>query len=187
MSEIIAQGDWADPEVMRQYRGIVQAANEEWLSLHPNACRRLELRRPEDCAHAYFLLDDDSISLSEVSSRTGLDQREVGQLIFRRPVLWEKRKKSLAVKSAYAAEMIADATIQKANSILEDSDTLAATPIKDLALAFGIMNDKAASLNGEASVTIEHRSGPTIEDALKFREEIRQRLADKAKTEAIDV
>lgn len=187
MSEALATTDWAEPEVMAQYRAKVKASSDEWLALHPKATRRLELRKPDECAHALCLLDDQSLMMRKIAEATGLNDFELGQLIFRNPELWETRKKRLAAKAAQTAEDLVDLTRKKAAMLMEDEDALAETPIKDLALAYGIVNDKAGSLNGEAATVIEHRSGPTIDAALAFREEVRQRLVDKAKAEAIDV
>lgn len=186
MSEL-ALTDWAEPEVMAQYRAKVKDANDAWLALHPAAKRRLELRKPEQCAHALCLLDDQAVTQREIAKATGLNDWELGQLIFRNPELWETRKKRLAAKAAQTAEDLVDLARKKAAMLAEDEDELAKTPIKDIALAYGIINDKAASLNGEAATVIEHRTGPTIDAAMAFREEVRKRIADKAKEEAIDV
>ena len=39
-----------------------------------------------------------------------------------------------------------------------------------------VMTDKAAQLAGMASVTIEHRKGASIEEALEFQKAVRERI-----------
>ena len=50
-----------------------------------------------------------------------------------------------------------------------------------------ILTDKAMALAGMATVTIEHRKGPSIEDAQAAILAARQKIADKSKAVAIDV
>jgi len=75
---------------------------------------------------------------------------------------------------------------EKMQRLQADPDKLDDEKLKDIALAIGIVTDKAANLNGMATSVVEHRSGPSIEDAMKFREEVRQRV-QMAKGKVIDV
>lgn len=169
------------------YVDDVQKRAAEWLAIHPGGKRRTEIREPEKAALALYLLDHSGLAINKVADAVGLAHAEVGRLIYNRPELWEKRRPHLAIKLAATTERLIDVTEQKLDRISENEEQLDATPLKDIALSLGIISDKAAAFNGMSTTVVEHRTGPTIEDAMKFREEIRQRLADKAKNEAIDV
>lgn len=157
--------DWAPPEVMQFYRDEVKKRGEEWLAAHPTAKHRAELRCPEECAKAIYLLTESGLKDREVAQQTGIREIELGRLIYHRPELWEKRRPKLAQKLAIASEMLADAMQKKAQKLLEDPEELAKTPVKDLALALGITTDKAAAYHGMATTVVEHRTGASLDDA----------------------
>jgi hypothetical protein len=50
----------------------------------------------------------------------------------------------------------------------------------------GILSDHSAKLSGMAGVVIEHRKGPSIDDAAKAIEEARMRMANKVRESAIE-
>lgn len=187
MSEGVITTDWAEPEVMTHYHGMVTHFRNEHLAIHPNAKRALVITKPHQCAKAFFLLDDLSLSMRQIREETGLNDLELGQLIFKRPETWEQRKPRLAAKLAQAAEGVADLMLMKVERVREDPTQLDEIQFKDLALAGGITTDKSAGLNGVATTIVEHRSGPSVDEALQFREDVRRRLAEKAKEGAIDV
>ena len=61
--------------------------------------------------------------------------------------------------------------------LAEDPEQLARTNIRDLAIPWGIANDKFMAAMGENKVTIEHKTAaPSLEDAMKAIEEARAKL-----------
>lgn len=61
--------------------------------------------------------------------------------------------------------------------LAEDPEQLARTNIRDLAIPWGIANDKFLSAMGENKVVVEHKAGaPSLEDAMKAIEEARAKL-----------
>jgi hypothetical protein len=186
MSEELARTDWAEPEVMAQYRSEVNERASSWLSVYPNAKRRVELHSPEKAAHAVYLLTETDTKESEIAEITGLAEIQVRNLCIYRPELWDKRKPKLADKLATASEMAADAAIKKLNRILRDDEKLDATSLKDIALTSAIFGDKAAAFNGQAGTIIEYRSGPSLDDAMKAISDARAKLAGKAKEIAVE-
>ena len=180
MSEELAE------DRLQYWRDDVAKRSEEWLRQYPNAKRRPEIREPEKCAQALYLLAETDTKHYLIAEKVGLTEREVGQLTYRRPELWEKRRPELAQKMAAASEQLLDVLEEKMQRLQADPDKLDDEKLKDIALAIGIVTDKAANLNGMATSVVEHRSGPSIEDAMKFREEVRQRV-QMAKGKVIDV
>jgi len=66
---------------------------------------------------------------------------------------------------------------EKMRMLAEDSEQLARTNIRDLAVPWGIANDKFLAAMGENKVTVEHRSAaPSLEDAMKAIEEAKAKL-----------
>jgi hypothetical protein len=50
----------------------------------------------------------------------------------------------------------------------------------------GIAHDKALALSNHATVVIEHRSGPTIEDAMLAIQAARDRVAAKLRAQSLE-
>jgi hypothetical protein len=75
---------------------------------------------------------------------------------------------------------------RKISRIGEDDDQLDATSLKDLTIATGIMAQNAATMAGVATTIIEHRTGPTLDEAMKAIEEAKAKIANKAKAGAIE-
>jgi len=86
-----------------------------------------------------------------------------------------------------AAEAVVALAFKKIEMLEDDEAALASTTLKDIALSGAILTDKAMQLSGMATVTIEHRSGPSIEDAQKAIMAARQKVADNLKLGSIDV
>lgn len=179
MSEALTVATWADAETMERYRGDVKRSADEWLSIHPNAKRRTEIREPEAAAHALYLLNESNLGQDTVAQVTGLAKSEIGRLLFHRPEIWEKRRPRLAAALAATSEQLVDLMTDKIALLKDNDEALAEVPLKDLALSIGIVADKAATFNGMATAVVEHRSGPSIDDARKAIEEARARVAGK--------
>jgi hypothetical protein len=70
--------------------------------------------------------------------------------------------------------------------LANDPEQLKYVPPDKLALTIGIMTDKASQLMGMATTVVEHRKGPSIDDAAKAIEEARMRMANKVRESAIE-
>lgn len=175
-----------DESALERYREDVKRRADEWLAIHPNAKRRTEIREPEKAARALYLLDTTDMGQNRIAEEVGLAKREIGSLLFHRPEIWEKRRPRLAASLAATSEELVDLMGDKIAQLKADDEALAQTPIKDLALSIGIVADKAATFNGMATAVIEHRAGPSIDDARKAIEEARARIASKTKSGALE-
>jgi hypothetical protein len=66
---------------------------------------------------------------------------------------------------------------EKMRQLAEDPEQLARTNIRDLAIPWGIANDKFLAALGENKVVVEHKgAAPSLEDAMKAIEEARAKL-----------
>lgn len=182
MSEALTATDWAEPEVMARYREDVAKAASDWLSMHPNAKRRTEIRAPEKAAHALYLLNETDIPKYKIETIVGLPGVDLGRLMFHRPEIWEKRRPRLAAELAGTAEQLVDLMQDKIASLKADPSKLDEEGLKDIALSIGIVTDKAATFNGMATAVVEHRSGPSIDDARQAIEDAKARAAAKLKS-----
>lgn len=174
------------PEALAPYVADVQKRADEWLSIHPTAKRRTEIREPEKAALALYLLDTTSMGQMKVAAAVGLSNREIGTLLFHRPELWEKRRPRLAMDLAATTEELLDVMGEKIARIKESQVELDSTPLKDIALSVGILSDKAATFNGMATAVVEHRSGPSIADARQAIEEARAKAASLMKAASLE-
>jgi ribosomal protein L7/L12 len=94
-----------------------------------------------------------------------------------------ERRKVAAEKAELVAEQYGELLLRRAEQLFCDGAGLAKINPKDLAVAYGIMQDHRAKLSGEAGVVVEHRKVLGIEEAKAMIEAARQRV----KEEAIDV
>ena len=74
------------------------------------------------------------------------------------------------------ADLGMDLLQEKFDRLYEDPSRLDEISPDRLAVTVGVMTDKAAQLAGMASVTIEHRKGASIEEALEFQKAVRERI-----------
>lgn len=178
MSEALTT-HWAEPEVMAHYRADIDARAESWRTQYPNAWRKTEIREPAKAAHAIYLLAESDLTQDEISQEVGLAPKELNGLIYHRPELWEKRRPKIAAKLAAVTEQLADALGDKVADLLANPEKLADESVKDLALALGIVSDKAATFNGMATMKIEHVSVGKMEEYEAMRAEALRRVAEK--------
>ena len=155
-------------------------------ALDRGAYNTVEVIKPEKCAMALEGLAHGT-PMKRIAAKTGLDIRTVRDLRWRHKETLESRRKDMARRYGQAAEAAMDIGFKKIEMLEDDDEMLAATSLKDIALSSAIFVDKAMQLSGMATVTIEHRSGPSIEDAQKAIIAARQKIADKARDGAIDV
>lgn len=146
----------------------------------------VEFKKPKECAMALKMLAANH-SVIKISRETGLSTHTVQNLKWRHKETLESRRKELARTYGIAAEATVALAFKKVEMLEDDDALLAQTSLKDIALSGAILTDKAVLLSGMATTVIEHRSGPSIEDAQAAIMAARQKIADRAKAEAIDV
>ena len=151
--------------------------------VHYNA---IEFTQPEKTARVLKLLAAE-YSVRRISKETGMGHAAIQRLKWTHKETLESRRKELARTYGMAAEAVVALAFKKIEMLEDDEDALANTTLKDIALSGAILTDKAMQLSGMATVTIEHRSGPSIEDAQKAIMAARQKVADNLKEGAIDV
>ena len=146
----------------------------------------LEFINPKGCA---LVLEGmaNGVPLRILEQQTGISRHTMRDLQWRHKETLESRRKDMARKYGQAAEAAMNVGIKKIEMLDADDEMLASTSLKDIALSSAIFVDKAMQLSGMATVTIEHRKGPSIEDAQAAIMAARQKIADTARLSAIDV
>lgn len=119
----------------------------------------------------------DGESFRSIQSDTGLKWETISRLKARHKMALDERRAVLADDALDIAEGLRLLQKEKMRMLAEDPDQLARTNIRDLAIPWGIANDKFLSAMGENKVTIEHKTAaPSLEDAMKAIEEARAKL-----------
>lgn len=90
------------------------------------------------------------------------------------------------MRYAIAAQEYTDLLFERSQQLFDTPEELAKISPDKLALTVGILTDKAAQLTGMASTIVEHRKGPSLDDAAKMIADAKNRIANKVKSEAID-
>lgn len=177
-----------DDAALDHWRTVVTDRAQQVLAKGVTKARALEVTQPERAAMALYLLNEfPDMPRREVAKKVNVSRIDLDRLAYHNAMKLEDARPELAAKFTENAGKLADLVGRKIARINEDDDQLDATSLKDLTIAMGISAQNAATMAGVPTTVIEHRSGPTLEDAMQFREEIRARLANKAKTESIDV
>lgn len=177
-----------DDAALDYWRGVVADRAQAVLAKGVTKARALEVTQPERAAMALYLLNEfPDKPRREIARKVNVSRIDLDRLAYHNAMKLEDARPELAAKFTKNASDLADLVGRKVARISEDDEQLDATSLKDLTIAMGISAQNAATMAGVPTTVIEHRSGPTLEDAMQFREEIRARLANKAKTESIDV
>ena len=177
-----------DDAALDHWRAVVADRAAQVLSRGVTKARALEVTQPERAAMALYLLNEfPDMPRAQVAKRVNVSRIDLDRLAYHNAMKLEDARPELAAKFTKNASDLADLVGRKIAAINEDDEQLAATSLKDLSIAMGISASNAATMAGVPTTVIEHRSGPTLEDAMQFREEIRARLAEKAKAQIIDV
>lgn len=166
-------------EAMRDFMEKVRERAKEL----PGGC--IEKRHPHVAAKALWMLSQGA-PVAAISRVTSLGHSAIRSLEWRHNDTLETKRKEFSQKYAMAAAEYTDLLFEKAEQLAKDPDQLAKISPEKLALTVGIMTDKAAQLSGMASVTVEHRRGPSIDDAAKMIAEAKMKIANKVRSEAID-
>jgi len=136
----------------------------------------IEGRDPGMAARVLEMLADGN-SYSTIKKQTGLDWETISRLKARHSMVLEERRKYLAQDALDVAEGLRLLQKEKMRMLAEDPEQLARTNIRDLAIPWGIANDKFLSAMGENKVVVEHKAqAPSLEDAMKAIEEARAKL-----------
>lgn len=177
-----------DDAALDHWRAVVADRAAQVLSKGVTKARALEVTQPERAAMALYLLNEfPDMPRAQVAKRVNVSRIDLDRLAYHNAMKLEDARPELAAKFTENASKIADLVGRKIARISEDDEQLDQTSLKDLTIAMGISAQNAATMAGVPNTVIEHRSGPTLEDAMQFRDEIRARLAEKAKAESIDV
>ena len=121
-----------------------------------------------------------------ICKEVGMDLKTIVRLKWQHGDTLDTKRKEFSRSYAQAAEVYTDLLLDKAEQLGSDPEALAKISPEKLALTVGIMTDKAAQLSGMAGVIIEHRKGPSIDDAAQAIAAAKQRIADKIRNQAID-
>ena len=143
----------------------------------------LERQNPVKAANVLMMLEE-RISEIKIQKALGCNNNTTRRIRVDFSETIQERRKEFSRRFAVVSEMATDLMMKKMGMLEEDDEMLANTPLKDLALVAAIATDKGGMLDGMPTVTIEHRKGSSIEDALKLREAARQRLTQTQVIEA---
>ena len=143
----------------------------------------LERKDPKMAARVLEMLAEGE-SFTGIRRETGLNWDTIARLKARHEVALAVRRQLLAQDALDIAEGLRLLQKEKMRMLAEDRDQLSRTNIKDLAIPWGIANDKFLSAMGENKVVVEHKSAaPSLEDAMKAIEEARAKL----KASSVDI
>jgi len=124
--------------------------------------------------------------ISVIAKKCKVTHETVRALEWRHNDTLESKRKEFSKRYAIAAAEYTDLVFEKAEQLSRDPDQLKAISPDRLALTIGIMTDKAGQLSGMASTIVEHRKGPSIDDAAKMIAEAKSRIANKVKAQAVE-
>ena len=143
----------------------------------------LERTDPPKAVKILMMLEEFA-STREISAACHTNNNTIFRIRARHSEGMQERREEFSRRFSVITEMASDALAKKLNMILEDDEELKKTPMKDIALTMAISADKAAQADGMPTVTIEHRKGASIGDAMAAITEARARVAGKIREEA---
>ena len=138
---------------------------------------RAESTKPNTAIEALFRLACGD-SRTEACRRTGLHPKTLNNLIERHSDSLKMIRESSALKAAAVGEKGLELLGKKFQQLDDDPDALAKIDPAKIAVATGIMIDKAAGLEGRATVVIEHRSAPSKEEYAEALRKAKGRVVD---------
>jgi hypothetical protein len=176
----------AAEQQMRRLRAIDDFARElrdRGAEMQP-AC--VENTRTMSCAIA-LLMRSENRPLREVRDKTGLSINTIQRLSWSHRETLESARAVMGREMAIVADKARMALSERLDILLGSEEELKATRLSDLAVVVGIAHDKALALSNQATVVIEHRTGPTIEDVMIEIQAARDRVAAKLKAQSLEV
>ena len=126
---------------------------------------------------ALFMLAT-GLSKNEAAKQAGIDERTLARIIERHSDSLKMIRESSALKAAAVGEKGLELLGKKFQQLDDDPDALAKIDPAKIAVATGIMIDKAAGLEGRATVVIEHRSAPSKEEYAEALRKAKGRVVD---------
>ncbi len=145
----------------------------------------IERRDPQLAANVLWRMAQ-GVSANKIMQELGVQRDVIRRLAWRHKDTLETKKKEFSREYAMVAEEFKNILLVKADQLLDNPEQLEALSPDKIAITVAIMTDKSMALSGMAGVVIEHRKGASIDDAMKFREETRARVANKKREDAIE-
>jgi len=128
--------------------------------------RAAERTHPRESVVALEMLAEGK-GFEEVREQTGLTFGQISALKARHKQPLEERRLSLSEDGFEMAESLRLLAKKKIEHLSNDDEALAKTSLKDLVIPWAVAQDKGFAALGEATkVVVEHRKGPSIEDAM---------------------
>jgi len=176
-----------DDAALDYWRTVVADRAQAVLAKGVTKARALEVVHPERAAMALYLLNEfPDMGRAQIAKRVNVARHDLDRLAYNNAMKLEDARPELAAKFTKNASDIADLVGRKIARISEDDEQLDQTSLKDLTIAMGISAQNAATMAGVATTIIEHRTGPTLDDAMKAIEEAKAKVAEKLKGDAIE-
>lgn len=144
-----------------------------------------ENRRPMKCAIALVMLAE-ATPLRKISESVGMSIPTIMRLSRELQGAFSEKRELFARAMAEVAVKARTALSERLDMMLEDPEDLKSARLNDLAVVVGITHDKTMALSGVASTVIEHRTGPTIEDAAKEISAARARAAARIHESSVE-
>lgn len=154
-------------------------------SFQDKSPQSMEKRNPQLVAKILWMMSLGKSRLA-ITRETGVTMPILRRLLEENHKTVEEKRKELAgIYSSEAQRYIG--LLQKKADLLEDDDeALKNTPPDKLAVVIGILTDHYNKLTGNNTITIEHKKGASIEDAQKWQDELRAKLAQRAKESSLE-
>lgn len=138
----------------------------------------VERKRPREAVLACEMLAEGK-GYDEIREATGLGFTAITGLRSRHEEVIEVRRRQLAADGFEMAEGARLLVKKRMEMLADDEDQLKKTNIKDITLAYAVLQDKGLQALGEARTIVEHRAGrPSIEDALAAIKEARKSVQE---------
>lgn len=125
-------------------------------------------------------------SINEIRRVTGLGNETIRRLARDHNSTLEGEQKRAAQRYMSIAHEYMDRLYEWSELAADDPDMLRKVSPDRLAMTAGIAQDKALTLNGQATSVIEHRKGKSIDEALEIINAARARVLEKQKATAIE-
>lgn len=163
-------------------RHAVQVVAE---SLDKSQCgpQSIEKRDPDRAIKILYMLAQRT-PIAEIATTCGVCENTIRSIKERQNEALKFLNDRARLNTATVADMLVNATALKAQKLLEDPDHLNKTNIKDIALATGIMTDKAAVHQGRPTNITENRGSENREKLMELIKQAKERMA---KAKVIDV
>ena len=140
----------------------------------------VEGRDPAVATRALELLAEGR-GVTFVSEETGIKFETLVRMKARHKTVLDERRAMLAEDALEMAEGYRLLQKEKMRMLIEDPEQLAKMNVRDLAVSWGIANDKFLGAMGENRVVVEHKGGaPSLADAIKAIEEARAAIRKDA-------